>query len=652
MKKFKINKYLSLKLEDCKTNIYVEGKLFQQCKYLLLNIPIKNVRNYDKINSIDEAQEKLNSSLEHNSIGRYNISPEVEFWGHCSNLQAWYENEYDSRLLHSNLAFPLLKKLAEAGDHLAKKVFKEEIALRIADGYRPVINYLLDQGYLDYLNNQEVQTLFQSNSYLAFRIFIKKGQTTKALLMLEDILEEKIDSPHAWNYFREFFTDKKTIKEAVKTVRKILNKDPSSEIGWNLLAEAYSKLERYPEAIGAFKKALDLNEENLEILHKIGDIYKKLGRYSDALHYYKKAVDLEPNKSRCWDDLGLIYRKLEKYEKAAGAYEMALKFDKDSAFTWSYYALSLSALEEYEDAMNAIKKALALNNNDFEIWHNLFSQINNPNYTNFLIQALKDLSQDLNKSFIRRLFYFLIHHYKNNPHSNYTQILHALNKEFHNLNFGYIIHKNIIHIAADYQLYLYGRNIREIKELKGLEQLDNLKILNLQLNQISKINKLSNLKNLYDLDLSFNHIEKMENLEDLTNLRNLSLNFNNISKIEGLQELENLERLEIHNNKLEKIEGLDSLTNLKFLDLRNNNIKSIENLDKLKNLEILYLGGNQIEEIKNLKKLKHLKILELSNNPIEHIPDSFTFFAQSLNQLYLSNCSLDIPKSIKAKIKR
>ena len=653
MKKFRINKFLSLKLEDSKTNIYVEGKLFQQCKFLLLNIPKETVRDYDTINSIDEAQETLNSSLEHNSIHRYSIRPEVEFWGHCSNLEAWYENNYDTRLLHSNLAFPLLKKLTEVGDDLARKVFKEEIALRIADGYRPVINYLLDQGYLDFLNNEEVQTLFQSNSYLAFRIFIKKGQDLRALMMLEELLKEKIDSRHAWNYFREFFTDNDTIKKAVKSIRKLLIDHPRSGIGWNLLAEAFIKLERHEEAIDALEKALALDKKNLELLHKIGGLYKKIKKYPEALDYYKRAIKIEPYKSQCWNDLGLIHRKLENYEKAAAAYKKALEANGESASTWSYYALSLSALEKYEAAMDAIKKALALNNNDFEIWHNLFSQINNPNYTQFLIQALKDLSQNLNKSFIRRLFYFLIHHYKNQPHANYTQILNALNKEFHNLNFGYIIHKNIIHIAADYQLYLYGRNIREIKELKGLEQLENLKILNLQLNQISKINKLSKLKNLYDLDLSFNHIEKIENIEGLSNLKKLSFNFNSIPKIEGLQDLKKLERLELHNNKIKTIEGLDALTNLKFLDLRNNEIEEISHLDRLKNLEVLYLGGNQIKKVYGLEHLKSLKILDLSNNPIEYFPEDFTFFAQSLNQIYLSNVNLDeIPKNIRNKIKK
>ena len=105
---FKINEYLKLKLEGKKTVIYVDGKEFMQCKYLFLNVPIRKAEGaeeVDEIGSIDEAAEKLSRRTEG---GRTIIDPETEFWGHCSNLQAWAENGYDTRLLHSNLAFPLL----------------------------------------------------------------------------------------------------------------------------------------------------------------------------------------------------------------------------------------------------------------------------------------------------------------------------------------------------------------------------------------------------------------------------------------------------------------------------------------------------------------------------------------------------------------
>ncbi len=173
MKEFKINENITLKLEEelidkresikkTKTNIYVNGKKFKYCSFLLVEIPIEEITSLNDLDSIDEAEEKLDSSLEEHKENPfdYKISPEVEFWGHCSNLQVWVENNYNTKLLHRNLAFPLLKRLTEIGDPVAKKVFKEEIVQRFLSCHLPVIHYLLFNNYLDYLSNEELDLLF------------------------------------------------------------------------------------------------------------------------------------------------------------------------------------------------------------------------------------------------------------------------------------------------------------------------------------------------------------------------------------------------------------------------------------------------------------------------------------------------------------
>ena len=162
---FEINKYLKLKLEGGRTNIYVKGRKFQQCMYLLLNIPVDRIEEYDEIESIDEAAEKLNRSMEghHNNLGG-RITPEEEFQGHCSNIQVWAENGYDTRILHRNLAFPLLKRLSEVGDPTAKRVFSEEIAIRLASKHSTVIQYLTQNGYLRYLNSDEFESILDDLS--------------------------------------------------------------------------------------------------------------------------------------------------------------------------------------------------------------------------------------------------------------------------------------------------------------------------------------------------------------------------------------------------------------------------------------------------------------------------------------------------------
>ena len=156
---FVINDFLTLKLEDDITNIYVDGQLFRHCKHLMLNIPKGDTGKFKDIDSIDEAAEILGWT-ENGQVGvKYEIDPETEFWGHSSNLQAWFEHNYDTRILYSNLAFPLLKRLTEVGDPIAKKVFKEEIVKRVESGYQPVIDYLLIQGYLKLLDVEEIKAV-------------------------------------------------------------------------------------------------------------------------------------------------------------------------------------------------------------------------------------------------------------------------------------------------------------------------------------------------------------------------------------------------------------------------------------------------------------------------------------------------------------
>ena len=151
--------------------IFINGKLFRQCKYLLMNLSIDDATAIEDLKSVDEISDTLDNQLEFLPFLQDTpaIPPEVEFWGHCSNLQVWYENEYSTGLLHSNIAFPLLKELHEAGDPLARKVFVEEIGKRFDSEYLPVMLSLMMGGYLDYLSPEEIETLE----------FFKKMRTSK-----------------------------------------------------------------------------------------------------------------------------------------------------------------------------------------------------------------------------------------------------------------------------------------------------------------------------------------------------------------------------------------------------------------------------------------------------------------------------------------
>ena len=159
----KINAFLTLKLEGMKTNIYVAGKLFLHCKHLLIINPQESEIE-DEITSIDEAKSKLSSSLE-NKINPIDlgITPIDEFWAHCSNIQAWTEHNYDTRLLEKTLAFGLLEKLTEAGEPQALRIFKEEVAKRLFyyKYSEDIYDFLICKGYTDLFSNEEICDLLE-----------------------------------------------------------------------------------------------------------------------------------------------------------------------------------------------------------------------------------------------------------------------------------------------------------------------------------------------------------------------------------------------------------------------------------------------------------------------------------------------------------
>ncbi len=192
MNEFKINDLLKLKLENGKTSIYIKDSKIIQCKYLLLNSGKENNPNStlnSKNISVDEQAGTLDHSLELNKNNTIEIPPETEFWAHCSNLQAWVENSYDTQVLHTNLAFPLLRKLTKYGDKLAKKVLKTEIMKRFRSGNLNVMTFLVKEGYLDrdHIDIEDSELLyeeldFETSKELRKRLKESSGQNERFLI--------------------------------------------------------------------------------------------------------------------------------------------------------------------------------------------------------------------------------------------------------------------------------------------------------------------------------------------------------------------------------------------------------------------------------------------------------------------------------------
>jgi len=308
MKEFKINEFLTLKLEERKTNIYVKGERFKQCKFLMLSIPIKETERFDEIESIDEAADMLGWTAERQLGVEYKINPENEFWGHCSNLQVWNEHEYDTRLLHSNLAFSLLRKLAEVGDPIANRVYKEEIVKRFESGYPSVIAYILEEELLTHLNSEErsyiieqnlpailkaIDRLSEDEIYEIYNYLIQEGKKTKKIedhfLFFTELIGKLPDKKKNRSFSQLINLIKNT------EVLKVILEDPD-KLSENAIDEIYDKLYKESERT----KKLEVNFLFfLKLINKLPD-EEKNRKFSELIDSIKNTE--------------VIYRNLSKIE--------------------------------------------------------------------------------------------------------------------------------------------------------------------------------------------------------------------------------------------------------------------------------------------------------------------------------------------------
>ena len=159
-KVFLVNDYISLRLMFSKTLIYVCNELFLSCQKIALSIAPNEFEDYTDFTDIDDAISFYKSHTQTDGK-QISVSPEEEFWGHCSNLQAWVENDYNTCVLSKNISFPLLKELFVRGIKRFTPIFKRELIERIKIGGNNILSYFLhkndtEENFLKHLTEEEL----------------------------------------------------------------------------------------------------------------------------------------------------------------------------------------------------------------------------------------------------------------------------------------------------------------------------------------------------------------------------------------------------------------------------------------------------------------------------------------------------------------
>mgnify|MGYP006277758521 CR=1 FL=1 len=621
IQEYRITQWLALKFDGMATTIYVKDKPFRQCKYLLVDIPMENIHEYRDITSIDDVAQRLDRSLERGE--RHSISPKEEFWGHCSNLQAWAEHNYDTRLLHSNLAFPLLKKLTEAGDPKAKNIFTEEIARRLQSGAPQVAEFLISQGYLNHLTPEELESLFldimnlESLSNIVIIPILRKlmkAGSGKILTFFEQLLEKKRkqdfleiieylkDSVYSWSKreLNELFQkipyglflhidDIKSIallswiyRNSTQETRKYIENDIKPLI-------TPHKWEGFKSVI--FQPVPILQNRFYSVRLKVVNEMWKLGLITDDM---VKRVIFKGIQSNTLETVKEIVRR--KYLELFSENEKSMVFRR----------IQRQKIEEMH-ILEFIPSIIYLTERGYR-------------YNSRKVQKLKQIARRIKILFA-----------ENNNITHLPSNLHVFSPLF--------------------ELYLDNNSLETIPE--SIRTLPSLKELSLQSNKLKtlpqSIGELTALKHL-NIESNSSLRKLPESIGNLKNLQFLNGSYCDLHSIpESIGKMTSLQKLQLANNNLTSLpKSMGNLKNLTVLDLDFNRIEELPNwVSRLQSLRVLCLMRNKIRSLPaSIGTLKHIEVLELSQNQLKQLPEVLGGLS-SLNELSLfGNKLTKLPHSI------
>ena len=686
---YRVNEFITLKLERRQTFIYVKERRFVQCIRLILNIPKASVRNYATIESIDEAGEIYNQYIHQNRIIQdpgapvlrsHDISPRQEFWGHCSNIQTWAENDYDTRILHKNIAFPLLKRLTEVGDPVARRVFKDEIALRMESGYPSVVKYLMEQGYLSQLTALELENVFtpqffkkmlkQANSSALLRSIssLRKKSPNAFKKSVLRILTEEFDINLLQKFVGHGFLHNFTGEELQTVIppsifEQMLQNLPHS------LAPGFMKIliEKIPHVyklsiINLLKDNFNvvvlenlLSQELLDILtdKEIEQVFSPL--------FFEKLLKKPNSKLLSLAIKSVVLQRVDSFKKCIlnflredfdltvienlmtyGIFEFFTAAEMVSIFTPSRFENLLkenftpeflTKMEHIIDkAQGTFRKSILniLKEKPFNV--PVITKIADSQYFDVLYKEdIRGLLKDLEvlENIIHAgysIFSYFVHACINREPNFLKHILDTL---LMTEKMKQKATEFIPRISREVSSTLFGDTLTKIiwniengVSKIGLHEL--LKLLNPKfvLDRLSKDNKLYLLKN--PKSFLYKHFVKHKTtlfrIDDKGDLDLRNKKIADLSEIQGFEHHRfTITKLILDNNVISEIKGLENLTHLEHLSLRKNHITEIKGLERLKYLKILDLSHNNISEIKNIEKLTHLRVLRLNYNKISQI---------------------------------
>lgn len=200
----------------------------------------------------------------------------------------------------------------------------------------------------------------------AAALYIKAGQSDKAIALMEDVCRHNPRSSEACLYLSQIYQALNQSAEAIKAAQRVIHIEPANSKGYVLLAYHYLAARDEEKARATLEKARNKVADKLPVLRLMGDLYAQ--KILDALVIpspdaakaiacYEEAAALPPDDAslQYQERLGDLYLINRQMDKALASFQDLTTRLPDTIQLQKKLAMCYMALGKKEEAVKALK---------------------------------------------------------------------------------------------------------------------------------------------------------------------------------------------------------------------------------------------------------------------------------------------------------
>jgi len=200
---------------------------------------------------------------------------------------------------------------------------------------------------------------------------LNNGQSDKALIALEKLIDEFPDQALLFNLRGACFEAKNQYEQSIESFSKAVEIHPNYAEAFYNLGVVQKKAGKLDDAFYSYQKTIDIDSHHANAHNNLGSLLTQKGLASQSIKYFNKALSLNPKFAQAHNNLGLANVELNNFNESINSFLVAIECEPHYESPYINLGRVYRELNEIDNEVNCYKKFLKINPNAPKFLDNL-----------------------------------------------------------------------------------------------------------------------------------------------------------------------------------------------------------------------------------------------------------------------------------------